>query len=309
MSKKNVMMDATSLSALMSCPRMANFRFGMNLVQNVGKSNSLEVGTIMHTILENYYRARINNMSHSQAVAMGMVMGETVIKGCPVCTGSKESNPLCGHKPNQFPGLQNTPMESTTKPNRVGWQHVLETAEQYFTFYRNDSWVPLEVEVVKGQILYEDDDIRVFWKAKLDLVADTNQSILPIDHKTMSQRRDTVSMNNQFIGQCIIMGTRNVVINKIGWQTSLKPEEKFIRTVLSYSADRLIEWQSEILPVYAYQLLTYQEAEHYPPRFDHCEGKYGPCPYLEICEANRDMRQDIINLNYVAIEEWNPVND
>jgi hypothetical protein len=288
---------------------MANFRFGMNLVQNTGKSNSLEVGSIMHTILEHYYKAKIQGFTNSQAISMSMAMGETMIKGCPVCTGSTDDKPLCGHKPNEFPGLQNTPMESSTKPNRVGWKHVLTTAEQYFEFYRNDSWVPLEVEIVKGEVLYEDDEIRVLWKAKLDLVADTNQSILPIDHKTMSQRRDTVSMNNQFMGQCIIMKTRNVVINKIGWQTSLEPREKFIRTILSYSSDRLLEWQSEILPFYAYQLLTFVESEYYPPRFDHCEGKYGPCPYLEVCEANRDMRQDIINQNFIITDEWNPTNE
>jgi len=181
--------------------------------------------------------------------------------------------------------------------------------EQYFAFYRNDSWVPLEVEVVKGEILYEDDDIRILWKAKLDLVVDTNQGILPVDHKTMSQRRETNSMNNQFIGQCLIMKTRNVVINKIGWQTTLKPEEKFTRAVLSYSADRLMEWQSEILPFYAYQLLTFEEAGYYPPRFDHCEGKYGPCPFLNVCEADRNMREEELRLNFTKVEEWNPKND
>jgi len=181
--------------------------------------------------------------------------------------------------------------------------------EQYFAFYRNDSWVPLFAEEVRGDILYEDDDIRILWKAKLDLGVDTNQGIFPVDHKTMSQRRETNSMNNQFIGQCLIMKTRNVVINKIGWQTTLKPEEKFTRAVLSYSADRLMEWQSEILPFYAYQLLTFEEAGYYPPRFDHCEGKYGPCPFLNVCEADRNMREEELRLNFTKVEEWNPKND
>jgi hypothetical protein len=56
--------------------------------------------------------------------------------------------------------------------------------------YRNDYWVPLEVEVVKARILYEDEEIRILWKAKLDVIFDTNQGIYPCDHKTSKQRRD-----------------------------------------------------------------------------------------------------------------------
>ena len=309
--KKNLVLDATTLSALMNCARLTEFQYKLNLRQSTGKSNSLEVGTLAHTILEHFYKSIIQGLKREQAIGIGMIAGELVVRGCQHCTDwtDTENSPPCGHKPNEFPGLKNTPMDSTSKPNRVGWKHVFDTMEQYFAFYRNDSWVPLFAEEVRGDILYEDDDIRILWKAKLDLGVDTNQGIFPVDHKTMSQRRETNSMNNQFIGQCLIMKTRNVVINKIGWQTTLKPEEKFTRAVLSYSADRLMEWQSEILPFYAYQLLTFEEAGYYPPRFDHCEGKYGPCPFLNVCEADRNMREEELRLNFTKVEEWNPKND
>lgn len=187
-------------------------------------------------------------------------------------------------------------------------EYAIETCSQYFEHYKNDSWTPIEVEVVKGDVLYEDDEIRILWKAKLDLRVDTNQGIYPVDHKTMKQRRDTLSLNNQFIGQCILSNTRAVIINKIGFQTSLKPHEKFQRVVISYSADRLLEWQSEILPYWCKMLVQYEETGYWPPNFTHCENKYGVCQFKQVCESDRHMRSEELRNNYIVGEEWNPQN-
>jgi hypothetical protein len=167
----------------------------------------------------------------------------------------------------------------------------------------------LETEIVKGKVLYEDDEIRVLWKAKLDLVSDTNQGIYPVDHKTMKQRRETISLNNQFKGQCLIQGTRGVFINKVGFQTSLKPEEKFERKIIPYSEPRLLEWQSETLPYYAKLLLMYVESGHFPPNFTHCENKYGNCAFLKVCESDPAMRETEIKKLFMVGPEWNPTNE
>jgi len=316
--KKNVIMDSQILSTLMGCPRLADFRFNHNFVSIAGKSNSLECGSIVHTFMEFYYRAIINRINKKEAFGYGMTAAELYIKGCKGCAQFVPTpdfpKPPCGHKPFEFPGVTQTPREpDMTNPRekyKTGWQWVLDTIDQYNnTVLRNDHWVPLEVEVVKGEILYEDDEVRVLWKAKLDLVADTNQGIYPVDHKTMKQNRNTISLNNQFTGQCILMKTRGVYINKIGFQKTLKPEEKFIRTIVSYSAPRLLEWQSEILPFYAKLLLMYAEAGHFPPNYDHCEGKYGNCAFLNVCDANPDMREEEIKKRFIIGPEWNPTND
>lgn len=312
--KKNIVLDATVLATLMACGRLTDFRFNHNLYSINGKSNSLEAGSIVHVFLEYFYRSLINGVKREQAIGFGMAAAEMYIRGCPACAGFKPTpeipKPLCGHKVDEFPGVKNTPRESQTKPKRIGWQHVLDTCDQYQKHYANDHWVPLEVEVVKGEVLYEDDEIRILWKAKLDLVIDTNQGIFPEDHKTMSQNRNTNSQNNQFMGQCIIMKTRQVWINKIGFQTSLKPEEKFIRTPVPYTPKRLIEWQSETLPYYAKLLLMYAETGHWPPNFTHCEGKYGDCAFYEdVCTADPDMREENLKLHFFVGPEWNPTNE
>ena len=311
--KKNVILDGTILTSLMSCPCLADYRFNHNFMSIHGKSNSLECGSIAHKVLEVYHKNIIAGFNRPLAIQSGMAAGEMYIKGCQYCAGfvpsTENKKPPCGHQRDEYPGVRNTPVESTTSPSRTGWKWVLETMDQYFNFYKNDHWVPLEAEVTKGEVLYEDDEIRIMWKAKFDLIADTNQGIFPIDTKTMKQRRDTVSMNNQFIGQCILMKTRKVFINKIGWQTSLKPEEKFVRPPVNYSAPRLIEWQSEILPYYAKLLLMYAETGHFPRNFTHCEGKYGNCAFLGVCEADPSMGEEELKLNFMVGPSWDITND
>lgn len=332
--KANVILDATVMSTLMGCPRKADFRFNHNLVPIGGKSNSLECGSIVHTFLEYFYKSIINGVSRTQAVGFGMAAAELYIKGCKFCKDFEPSlcgscagqgveviancqecggkgrfdKPHCGHKPDEFPGVQNTQKEN--EGNYIGWEYVLQTCDEYQKFWINDFWVPLQVEHVKGAILYEDDEVRVLWKAKLDWIGDTTQGIFPMDHKTMKQNRQSNANNNQFIGQCLVMGTRSVVINKIGFQKTLPAKEKFVRTMQSYSATRLMEWQSETLPFYAKLLLMYNEGGHFPPNFQQCEGKYGFCEYYkEVCNQDPGMRESQLKQFFMVGREWNPTND
>lgn len=296
--KKNVILDATILSTLMSCARLADFRFNLNMVSLSGKSPSLDKGSIIHKVLETFYGHQIKGFTREQAVGQAMSAGKLYAMGC-TCSNfvpnESFTQPECGHKPNEYPGVQ-----LDTKD--VQW--VLSTCEEYFEFYKNDHWIPLFVEETKGEVLYEDDEIRVLWKAKLDLGVDTTQGIYPVDHKSMQQRRPTLSLNNQFIGQCLIMKTRGMIVNKVGLQTTLKAADRFQRVLVPYSIDRLLEWQSTILPYYAKLLLMYTNDGYWPPNFTHCENKYSVCEFKDVCESNRDMREEELKNNFMIGDRW-----
>lgn len=279
--KKNVIYDATVLSTLMSCPRYTDFRFNLNLVPIKGKSRSLEMGSIVHKVLEVYYDHIIKHFPRQMAIDNALIAGQEYA-----------DNP-----------------DEVVNLSKEDKQLALKTCEEYFEYYKSDHWIPLEVEVVKGEVIYEDDEIRVLWKAKFDEIVDTNQGIFPVDHKSYSQRRDTLTLNNQFIGQCILAKTRMMFVNKIGFQTSLKASEKFLRVPINYSLDRLNEWKDEIVPYYAKLHLMYQESGYYPPNFTHCENKWGFCMYKDVCESNRNMREEVLRNEFKISEIWDPSND
>lgn len=320
--KKNIIMDATTLSSLMSCARYHDIRFNHRLVPTKGKSNSLEVGSLIHKVLEVYYDHMIKGFQRTTAIGNALTAGRLFVIGCPHCTGFEPVHymegehvcnekcilaPSCKHETDEYPGVENTPEQSAKWD--VGWQFALDTCQQYFDFYKNDSFIPLAAEQVKGDVIYEDDEIRILWKAKFDLIIDTNQiGIVSMDHKTFKQRRDKSTLSNQFIGQCVLLKARNVIVNKIGLQSTLKIDERLTREVVSLSGDRILEWQGEILPYYAYKYVQFTESGYWPPDYTHCDTMFGPCAYKQVCEADRGMREEVLQINYKLAPVWDPTN-
>jgi hypothetical protein len=298
MAKANVVLDATMLSSLMSCNRYLDYRFNQLLVPKEGKSNSLEAGSLVHYILEFYNRALIDGKSKADAIEIGYAAGREYINGY---------NPDNKYIKDEAETGVNMPLDS--EKNLIGTNHVYNTMREYFDHYRNDPFTPIAAEEVRGSLIYEDDDIRIIWKAKFDLIIDTNAGLLSMDHKTAKQRRDSVSLNNQFMGQCVLLKSRNMIIDKIGFQTSLKPHEKFERVTISYTADRLAEWVNDIVPHYARMYVAYTEAGVFPPNFTHCENKYGFCMYKGACETDRGMRDEFLKINFKKGKHWDISND
>ena len=305
--KKNVVFDATFLSSLMSCARFHDLRFHHRFVPIKGRSNSLEMGQLIHKVLEVYYKHMIQGFKRDVSIGQALTSGQLFVTGCPYCASGKDESPSCGHAPEEYPGVSNSP--ENNEGYKVGWRFALQTCEQYFEFYKNDAFIPLAVEDVRKDVLYEDDEIRILWKAKFDLIVDTNQiGIISMDHKSFKQRRDKTKLSNQFIGQCLLLKSRNVLVNKIGLQTSLKIDERLTREMVSYSADHLNEWQSEILPYYAYRYIQFAESEYWPPDYTHCDTMFGPCPFKGVCESDRGMREEVLRNEFMIGPVWDPKN-
>jgi len=249
----------------------------------------------------------IKGFPRQTSIGNAMAAGMMYVTGCEGCASAIESPTSCGHPPGEFPGVTNTP-ELSAKWD-VGWRFALDTCEQYFKHYINDALIPLAAEEVRGEVLFEDDEIRILWKAKFDLIVDTNQvGIVSMDHKTFKQRRDKSTLSNQFAGQCALLKSRNVIVNKIGLQTTLKIEERLTREIISFSADRLLEWQGEILPYWAYQYVQYAESGYWPPDYAHCDTMFGPCVFKSVCEADRGMREENLRNDFMIGPVWDPTN-
>lgn len=301
MPKKYIILDSQVLTALMKCARFYNYTFVENRRDIRGKSNALECGSIAHNVLEYYYKAIIKGMGRASAIEQGFMAGKEYI------LPYQENNIFITDKDHK--GLENTPRESTTKPSRVGYDYVFDTMKQYFDFWRIEHWTPIAVEEVRGKVIYSDDEMDIYYKAKYDLIEMSPQiGDINTDHKTMSMNRDTISLNNQFIGQCAILGTRRVQINKIGWQKSLPSEEKFRRGLVTYTTDRIAEWCNEVVPHYCRMLIAYDEAGYFPPNFTQCEDKFGWCMFKQVCESDRNMRAETLLREYREEKKWDIQN-
>jgi len=293
MPKRNVVMDATLLSSLQVCERKMDLRHNQNLVPIKGKSKALEMGSLVHKILETYYKCIRDGKRHN-AKECALQAGEHYYMHGE-CISTDED----GEK--TYEPLMHTEIED--------YELINDTMNAYFDYWINDSFTPVEIEHVKSALIFEDDDVRLLWKAKFDLISDTPNGFISTDHKTMKQRRDTLTLNNQFMGQCVLLNTRNVIINKIGFQTSLKPSERFVRPMMNYSADNLIEFV-ETAGYYAKYLIALSENDYFPPRFTQCETKFGKCEYYEhICSVNRNMRTENVKLHFTMGRVWDPTDD
>lgn len=293
----NISMDSQVLSTLMSCPRLTDLRFNQNLTTPGPKSNSLEAGSLVHVILEHFAKSLIKGDTRAQAIDVGFSYGELYRKFGD--TYLSDCNPGCA---------LGIPDEAESS-YEIGYKFVLSTMEEYFDFWKSDNFTIISAEEVRGEVIYEDSELRVIWKAKFDRIIDMEHGFISMDHKTMKQRRDTISLNNQFIGQCRLLKARQVMVDKIGFQKTLKPKDKFTRTLVNYSMDRIAEWCNDIVPFYARMYKIYHESGYWPPNFTHCESKYGLCQMKSYCESDRNMREEVAKIEYVKGKIWDISND
>lgn len=278
--RQNVIFDSQILSTLMGCERLTNFRFNMHLIgKNGARPNFLTKGLLIHKMLEIYYKSRMAGLERKQCIIASVVEGE------------------------KFAIAECQTLDADTI------QHVFAVMRLYYDYYFNEFWTPIHVEKVLSKIVYEDDEVRVMWKAKLDLFVDTNQYMAPVDHKSFTRSGDTLSLNNQFMGQCLVTETNRAVVDKIGLhlldtKSPIELNKRFLRPVLYYSDDRLRE-QRQIIGYYAKYWLSLVANQYYPPRYTHCD-KWSGCMFKSVCEQDRFLREEELQRFFEIGEPWDP---
>lgn len=291
-----VILDSQILTTLQLCEVMVDFRFNLNLVPKSGPGKSIEKGSMMHHMLEAYYRAQRDGKKKIDAIADAITMGQLFKQGCPDCI--KKQCKI--HKRNEIIGLQSIDLDEA--------HEVMDTFQEYIQFWKNDSWTTVDVETVMGEVIYEDDEISLMWKAKVDWLVDNLEGIFSVDHKTASRKEEVISLDNQFIGQAVVTKQTKMFRNVIGFQTSLKPPDKYIREAVNFSKERITEWILETAS-YAYDLIHLHESKRYRHRFTSCRRRYGDCIYRKVCEGQPDDRQRLIDEQFKEAENWDINND
>ncbi len=275
MSKANILLDATMLDMFQLCETRFNYRFNHNKVTII-KAEPLDKGTLVHLGLESYYN---------------------------------------GIKTNQPYSIRLTTMEETVRAAGIESDLDVETVSNILAVLRNnvEYWKAaderleiLEVEQPFSYVLHEDDDLRIIMTGKIDLLVNDHphyQSI-PYDHKSYSRDYPARRLTNQFQNYAYACSSNYLFVNKIGFQTSLKSDQKFKRVPLSYDPMILSQWKDNVVKT-VNRYINCVATNSYEMNLTSCDKYNRQCEYYEVCDSSgQEAKLYKLNSNFNTAEPW-----
>lgn len=261
--KKIVAVDSQKLNALQMCMRRYQYTFGKSF-EALETPIQFDRGTLIHHALEFYYKARqvkhlwnSNNLTHADIIEQG---------------------------------VQNIREKSVDMQLDIqDVEEVVRVFTEYCQHYQSDGWDSITfVEETASKKLYEDENHIFMYEGKVDLgISLSNMPLVIVDHKSFSRKSYTSDMSNQFKGYCWLFNIQNVIVNKIGFysqNTKVPVNERYYREVLSYTKERLDEWERNAI-FWIRQGLAYIENDLYPMNETSCD-KYSGCSFRSVCQQN-----------------------
>lgn len=272
-----IKIDSQRLTAIMSCFRQANYSYILNK-RGFETSVPIQNGDVTHKMLEMYYRNKILGMPFKDNVDASIAIGE---------------------------------FHAVTHAQISGDQILILTEyfKQYCEYYKNETWIPKEVEAYFAFDLYEDSDVRIIYEGKIDLIVEQPgvPGLIVVDHKTTSRRSIPSKLSNQFMGYCVATGNNNMMVNEYGLQASYKnPKDRLHRHLYSYSQSLLDEWR-HIAVDYVLRFDQAIQDDHFPPNFTSCD-KYSGCIFRDVCGSIPEAREFKLATEYKT-REWDPAKD
>lgn len=275
MAKVNIVMDASQFDMFRLCECRFNYRYNKNKV-GLHKASQLDRGTLVHIGNEVYYEAIKHNIKYQDAVNMAL----SKIREAGVIATDLESEEI----------------------NRV-----LDVMEEYYDFWRVEDQ-NLQISAVEQAFLYllhEDDEIRIHMAGKIDMLySDNKNSNMPMDHKSYDRDHPLHRMSNQFKNYSTAVGSNFLVVNRIGFQKTLKPHEKFKRVQLTYDDTYLAEWKENVIKV-MYHYLECVATDTWPMNETSCDKYNRKCEYFDVCDASgKEAKLYKLNADFNTAEPW-----
>lgn len=307
---KIIEIDSQILNSIQNCALKHEFQFIQNLAPNA-KAAPLEKGSLLHSVLELYDGLMGNCFNLESDTWQSLNDQEFLTEFTTKLAPSREDIvKFCLDSGNYLASKME--IDSETAAN------VLYQFKEYCEYYKNDPWSTLAVEEVGSRILFENSGLKIVYTGKIDRFVEQGSIRAPMDHKSSERRGDVSSMSNQFIGYCFLLNTNYIIIDKVGFQKTLAPKDRFQRFVLTIDDGRIAEWKlNSTLTILNHLALTVNddmEALEYFRMYRNnksqalmnltsCD-KYSGCTYRNICESNPEGREWTKERDYVVRESW-----
>lgn len=276
MSKVNIVFDMTKYDLFQLCEARYNFRHNLN-IGLPGKSERLDRGSLVHVGCEVYFQALKERKHYDDAVGLAL---------------SK---------------IREAGVISTDLDNEV-INRVIDVMEEYFDYWRieDQRYEIVDVEQPFMKMIHEDDNVRIYLAGKIDLITSDNQYVnMPTDHKSYDRSYTLGRMVNQFKCYCLVLGSNYLVVDKIGFQKTLKPHEKFLRPRLTYDPLYLEEWRQNVINVIINRYLHCVAENKWAMNETSCDKFNRQCEYYGICDSSGlPAKNWKINSEYVVAEPW-----
>lgn len=297
-------LDSQLLTNVQSCLRKTKYQFIDNIVP-MSNAPALERGGLMHDLIEMYYgiKGNLKGMCINPDSRTWISLVEANF--CSPDFSSLE--PLRKDKDSLVKWIKIAGEFRATKLE-LGMETCIETIdqfEQYANYYKVDSWSPLYVEEVASKVIYETEELKIIYTGKMDRVMENGNTTAPFDTKTSARNMPISSMSNQFIGYCYLLGVNTLIVDRIGFQKTLKPAERFKREQLYISTDRQEEWVDNTIHS-VYQYMDALDNNNWPMKIGNSCDAYSGCAYRNLCESSPTTRGDKMKREYRPNPRWNP---
>jgi hypothetical protein len=269
-----ISLDATMLDTFLLCPMKFFYRHKLNrATPNLAKP--LDRGQLIHTGFEHYFKAIQSGLQFSSAV-------EAMINGYNLSAleSELESEDLCF--------IKDRMLESCRINRDQDYRFEILAVEESFAYE-----------------LFADEFIRIIMIGKIDLlVNDKDYKALPIDHKSYERDFPVHRKTNQFLNYTYATGSNYLMVNRVGMQTSIPPEKKHKRVILSYDPQFHEQWKQNVIKWMQFYLEC--EAKNEFPLNDTSCDKYNRlCEYYSICDTSGDEGKNFkLQVNFKEIPPW-----
>jgi len=161
------------------------------------------------------------------------------------------------------------------------------------------------------------DHINVFWTGRIDLITHYMGDVWAVDHKTTSMAgsgfwKDFL-LSSQMMGytwatQQLGIPTVGVIINAIiGRQPTKSGEQNaYDRQNFTYTKDQIEEWYDNTADVLS-TFVTRLVKGFFPMATKWCLGKYGTCPFHDVCSTPMAGRSRMLMSDLYTDVHWNPL--
>lgn len=276
--KRIVSVDSQNINMFQNCAYKYDLTFNKRLAP-VEKDEAFERGDLIHRMLQVYY-------------SMGKYRSRW-----PMDFNQDKMIKICERVGEHFAVAMSLQIEEVDATFR--------TFRDYVKYYWGEPIITHAVEQVGVKVLHEEDDLVILYTTKIDwIIGLKNVQMMPADHKTSKRRGPTMAISNQFMGYCWMLGVCNLMVNKVGFQVTLKPNEKFTRPIMSYPPPVLENWRLNTI-WWVKEILRHEHMGIWPQNFTSCD-KYSGCIYRQICEAPPEIRsmkaRELFNIG----ESWDP---